>query len=262
MPLVRFTRCGRTNPTYQKRDVHPSILLLSGSAASAFSKGKKDNEDCRHSKALPRLQPSFPPAFPSYALRYASPSYFVQEEGFDFQPVADAGVAGDGFVVGGVVQNAGAGEEFELTWVVVDEKVGAEDGFVAAEDDVGVGDEREVALEPAVLGVERAGDFHGGGGDEDLVVALHLGEDARCVGHDVKVFEEVFGAEIVVEDGVMALGDDLPEALATEVFLGEVAVVVAVIAEEMFGDGVGHDLVHVDADAFAGGVHSSIIGDE
>ena len=47
----------------------------------------------------------------------------------------DAGVAGDGGVVGGVVEDAGAGEEFELAGVVVDQVVGAQDGFVAAEDD-------------------------------------------------------------------------------------------------------------------------------
>jgi hypothetical protein len=29
----------------------------------------------------------------------------------------------------------------------------------------------------------------------------------------------------------------------------------------MLGDGVGDDLIHVDADAFEGGAHGSIIGD-
>ena len=122
-------------------------------------------------------------------------------------------------------------EAFELAGVVVDEVVGAEDGFVAAEDDVGVGDEGEVAFQPAVLGVEGGGDLHGGGGDEDLVVALELGEDAGRVGHDVEVVEEVFGAEVVVEELVVRGGDDLPEALAAEVFLGEGCVEFAVVAE-------------------------------
>ena len=126
----------------------------------------------------------------------------------------DAGVAGDVGVVGGVVEDAGAGEDFELAGVVVYEVVGAEDGFVAAEDDVGVGDEGEVALEPGVLGVERGGDLHGSGGDEDLVVALEFGEDAGSFGHDVEVGEEVFGAGVVVEELVVGGGDDLAEALA------------------------------------------------
>ena len=138
--------------------------------------------------------------------------------------------------------------------------VGAEDGLVAAEDDVGVRDEGEVAGEPAVLGVEGGGDLHGGGGDEDLVVALELGEDAGRVGHDVEVGEEVLGAHVVVEDGLVMRGNDLPDALAEEVGLGEGGVVVAVVAEEMFGDGVGHHFVHVDADAGAGG-HGTIIAD-
>jgi hypothetical protein len=43
----------------------------------------------------------------------------VEEEGFDFEPVADAGVAGDGGVVGGVVEGAFAGEGRELAGVVV-----------------------------------------------------------------------------------------------------------------------------------------------
>ena len=47
----------------------------------------------------------------------------------------DAGVAGDGDVVGGIVEDAGADEAFELAGVVVDEVVGAEDRLVAAEDD-------------------------------------------------------------------------------------------------------------------------------
>jgi hypothetical protein len=36
-----------------------------------------------------------------------------------------------------------------------------------------------------------------------------------------------------------------------EVLLGEVGGVVAVVAEEVLGDSVGHDFVHVDADTFS-----------
>jgi hypothetical protein len=84
-------------------------------------------------------------------IRFSSPQFIRIDEQFsDFEPVADAGVAGDGDVVGGVVEDAGAVEAFELAGVVVDEVVGAEDGLVAAEDDVGVGDGGEVALEPSM----------------------------------------------------------------------------------------------------------------
>ena len=185
----------------------------------------------------------------------------AEEEGFDFEPVVDAGVAGDGDVVGGVVEDSGAGEGGELAGVVVDKVVGAKDGLVAAEDDVGVGEGGEVALEPAEFGIEGAGDFHGGGGDEDFVAALELGEDAGGVGHDVEVLKEVRGAEVVVEDLVVGLGDDLPEALAAEVFLGEIALEFLVVAGEMLGDGVGHDFVHVNADTSWCGAHGTIIDD-
>jgi hypothetical protein len=187
----------------------------------------------------------------------------AEEEGFDLLPVEDAGVVGEGDVVGRVVEDAGAGEGFQLAGVVVDEEVGAQDGLVSTEDDVGVGDEGEVTGKPVVLGVEGGGDLHCGGGDEDLIALLQGGEDSGRVGHDVEIGEEVFGAEVVVEDSMVSLGDDLPEALAVEVGLGEGGVVVAVVAEEMFGDGVGHDFVHVDADALAGIFHvASIIADE
>ncbi len=56
-------------------------------------------------------------------------------------------------------------------------------------------------------------------------------------------------------------GDDVPDPLAVEVGLGEVAAVVAVVADEVLGDGVGDDFVHVDTDAFEGGGHGFIIGD-
>src|SRR6185312_12919189 len=152
-------------------------------------------------------------------------------------------------------------KEFELARVVVDEVVSGEDGFVAAEDDVGVRDEGEVAAEPLELGVERAWDLHRSGCDEDFVALLQGLEDARRVGHHVEHGEEVFGPKVVVERVVVRLGDDLPEALAVEVGLGEGGGEVAVVAEEVLGDGVSHDLVHVDADALAGAglIHESIL---
>ncbi len=133
--------------------------------------------------------------------------------------------------------------------------VGAEDGLVAAEDDVRGGDEGEVFGEPVVLGGEAGGDFHGGGGDEDVVAGLEALEDALGVGHDAEDAEEVFFAEVVVDGGMEVGGGDLPEAAAAEVFEGErggVAVgEVAVVAVEVFSEGVGDDFVHVDSDDFA-----------
>jgi len=59
----------------------------------------------------------------------------------------------------------------------------------------------------------------------------------------------------------MAVGrDDVPEPLAGEVFLGDGVVVVAVVAEEMLCDGVGHDFIHVDANSLLGfGTSSSFL---
>ena len=146
-------------------------------------------------------------------------------------------------------------KEAELAGVVVDEVVGAEDGFVAAEDDVGGGDEGEVFGEPVVLGDEAGGDFHGGGGDEDFVAGLEAFEDALGVGHDAEVAEEVVFAEVVVDEGVTVGGGDLPEAAAAEVVEGDgggvVVGEVAVVAVEVFSEGVGDDFVHVDGDDFA-----------
>src|SRR5208283_4228478 len=210
--------------------------------------------------------------------------FVAEEEGLDFEPVVDAAEAGDGGVVGCVVEDSpadGSGrfalgstlfvprmlppiailEAAELAGVVVDEVVGAEDGLVAAEDDVGGWDGGEVALQPAVLGVEGGGDLHSGTGDEDFEVLLEAAEDALRVGHDIEDVEEVVGAEILLEAGMAVDGDDVPDPLAAQIGLGDVALVVAVVAGEVLGDGVGDDLIHVDADAFENSVHGSIICD-
>ena len=80
-----------------------------------------------------------------------------------------------------------------MAGVVVDEEVGAENGLVPAEDEVGGRDEGEVFEEPLVFGGEAGRDFHGGGGDEDVVAGLEPGEDALGVGHDGEDAEEVVG---------------------------------------------------------------------
>ncbi len=208
-----------------------------------------------------------------------------EEEGFDVEPVVDAAEAGDvdvggrgeedAFAAGGFGVGGGGGvwggsgwvvgglEEAELAGVVVDEEVGAEDGFVAAEDDVGGGDEREVLGEPMEFGGEAGGDFHGGGGDEDVVAGLETGEDAGGVGHDGEDAEEVVGAHVGFEGGEAGGRDGVPEPAAVEVGEGEWGGggEVAIVAEEVLGEGVGDDLVHVDGDDGAGvaGGHEAVL---
>ncbi len=61
-------------------------------------------------------------------------------------------------------------------------------------------------------------------------------------------------AEVVVDGGVEVGGGDLPEAAAAEVVEGDGGVVVggevAVVAVEVFSEGVGYDFIHVDGDDF------------
>ena len=75
-----------------------------------------------------------------------------KEEGFYVEPVVYAAEAGDVDVGWAGVEDAFAVlvvlEEAELAGVVVDKIVGAEDGLITAEDDVGCGDEGEVLGEP------------------------------------------------------------------------------------------------------------------
>ncbi len=72
------------------------------------------------------------------------------------------------------------------------------------------------------------------------------------MGHDAEDAEEVVVAEIVVEGGVKVRGDDLPEPAATEVVEGDGGGVAvgefAVVAVEVFSEGVGDDFIHVYGD--------------
>ncbi len=109
--------------------------------------------------------------------------------------------------------------------------------------------------EPGELRIEGGGYLHSSGGDEDLILLLQRRKDARRVRHHVEIGEEVFGMKVVVKDGMVMLRNNLPEALAEQVSLGERSILVAVIAEEVFGDGVSHHFIHVDADALGSGFH-------
>jgi len=149
----------------------------------------------------------------------------------------------------GGVEDALAFEALEIARQVVDEVVRAKNGFVAAEDVMRGRDEGEVALEPAVFGAERVGDGHGLGGDEDFELLRKLLQDVLCVGHQRKIFKEVFG----IEEGAKLLlaveRSNLPQRFAGQVLRAHGFVECLVVAAEMFGKSVGHDLIHVDTDA-------------
>jgi hypothetical protein len=169
-----------------------------------------------------------------------------------FFPVVDAEEAGGGEVVGGGVEEALALEAEEVFGQVVDEIVGAQDRLVAAEDVVGGRDEGEVALQPAVLGAEGVGDGHGLGGDEDLKACGEALEHLLSAGHEGQVLEEVLGVKEGAELLLAINGGDLPEALAGQVAGSDVFVEGLVVAADVLGEGVRHDLVHVDTDALQG----------
>jgi hypothetical protein len=185
-----------------------------------------------------------------------------EEHFFYGQPVVYAAVAGDVDVGRTGIDDAFADrgavlvvlKQGQLAGVVVDEVVGAEDAFVAAEDDVRGGDEGEVFGEPVVFGGEAGGDFHGGGGDKDFVAGLEALEDALGVRHDGEDAEEVVVAEVVVDDGEAFGGNGLPEAAAVEVVEGEACGEVAVVAVEVLSECVGYHFVHVYTDGLALGV--------
>ena len=90
---------------------------------------------------------------------------------FDLQPVVDAAKLILDVEVGGrSEEDALATEAPELAWVVVDQEVGGENTFVAAEDNIRGWDKGEVALQPGELGGKGGGDLHGGGADKELEV--------------------------------------------------------------------------------------------
>jgi hypothetical protein len=166
-----------------------------------------------------------------------------------FLPVVDAEEAGGSQVVRGGVKEALAFKAKKVLGQIVDEIVGAEDGFAAAEDVVAWRDEREVALEPAVLGAKGVGDGHGLRGDEDFKAGGELLEHLLRAGHEGQVLEEVLG----VEEGAKLLlaveGCDLPEAFAGQVARSDLFVECLVVTAEVLGEGIRHHLIHVDTDA-------------
>ena len=77
-------------------------------------------------------------------------------------------------------------------------------------------------------------------------------EDLLSAGHEGQVFKKVLGVEEGAELRLAVGGRDFPEALADQVFRGYVFVKGLVVAAQVLGEGVCHDLVHIDADALHG----------
>ena len=71
-------------------------------------------------------------------------------------------------------------------------------------------------------------------------------------GHEGEVFEEVLGMEEGAKLLLAVGGRDLPEALADQITRGHIFVEGLVVAAQMLGEGVRHDLVHIHTDALHG----------
>src|SRR5581483_8000141 len=74
-------------------------------------------------------------------------------------------------------------------------------------------------------------------------------KDALAVLDDRQILEEILGAEIAFEALVAVNGDDVPEPLAFEIGLGNPLAMIAVIARDVLGQGIGQHFIHVDGDA-------------
>jgi len=179
----------------------------------------------------------------------------------DFEPIVDTDKSGGGEVVRGTIEKAVAFEAEKVFGLIVDEEVGAEDGFVAAEDVVRGRDEGKVALEPAVFGAQGVGDGHGLRGDENFETRRKFFEDWLRVRHEGQILEEVFGVEESAELGLAIERGNFPEAFAREVFERDGVVEGLVVAAQVLGEGVGHDFVHVDADTLHGCLQRIVVSD-
>ena len=67
-----------------------------------------------------------------------------------------------------------------------------------------------------------------------------------------QIFEEIFGVEKGAELRLAVVRRDLPQAFAGQVLRRDVLVEGLVVAAEVLGERVGHDLVHIDTDALHG----------
>src|SRR5690349_1870124 len=86
-------------------------------------------------------------------------------------------------VVRGREEQARATENVQVTWLIVDEEIGTQYGFIAAEDVMRGGNEREMPLQPPVLWAEGVWNHHGLRGDENLVSFGERFENVLCARH-------------------------------------------------------------------------------
>jgi len=168
-------------------------------------------------------------------------------------PVLYADEAGCRLIVRGGVEDSLAFEADQVAGHVVNEVVGAEDAFVAAENIVRGRNERKMALQPAVFWAERVGDGHGLGGDEDFEAGAEVSEDLLRVGHDGQVFKKIFGIEKGAQLDLALLRCDLPKAFAGKIVRGNFFFERLVVTAKVLGQRIGHYLIHVYADALHAG---------
>src|SRR6478609_10910081 len=104
-----------------------------------------------------------------------------------------------------------------MTHIIIDQVIGRDDAFIAAEYDVAGRNERKVAPQPTELGFKRAGNVHRRGRDE-YFISLHQGFDYfRAVRHDRNLSKEVALLKILTCAWLVCLFDHFKNVLAVKV---------------------------------------------
>src|ERR1700744_2086744 len=118
------------------------------------------------------------------AVREADTSAYLQKELFHLLPVIDAPAAADLQVVWSGEQNSFAAKATEVQWLIVDQIVGIQNSFIAAEDEMCWRQKRKMAAQPAELGSERVGKLHSRRSDKNLILLGQRFHHALAIGHD------------------------------------------------------------------------------
>ena len=74
-------------------------------------------------------------------------------------------------------------------------------------------------------------------------------QHALRIGHDRQVAEELRLVQVGDQLLLVFDGDDLPQPFAFEISNGKVRAKIQVVAADVFGHGVGHDLIHINCDS-------------
>lgn len=170
----------------------------------------------------------------------------LEELAAHVSPVVQPRIARLGAVVRRGEEKALAAETVEVAGAVVDEEVRGNDALVTAKYDMGIGEIREVRLDPGIFLVERAGELHGCGGDEDFVEIAEFGEDFGAAEHQWNVAEEAGTERVMAKAGAAVGRDDVCQLSLGEVSLGEVLDEFAIVLDQELSQGVGQDFVHVN----------------